>query len=149
MHNWSGEYEEGVPYHRDTITLTKTQRSCGRPYSPLLEVRAGGIDGHAGAVVACCMVLGHDSEAVLGHLDHQTVAEVVKGDRFSELRSAHADKRFGDISYCKDCDQLYDVPDALVWSNIPGRKYGESKITDGLDHRAFGPSAGSGLMDIQ
>ncbi|MBK34528.1 MAG: hypothetical protein CME26_03230 [Gemmatimonadetes bacterium] len=152
MHNWSGEYEQNVPYHRDAMTRSKSQRSCGRPFSPLLEVRAGGLDGHAGAVVACCMVLGHDSEAVLGHLDHQTIEEVVRGDVYEELRSAHSEKRFHDISYCKDCDQLFDVPEALVWSNIPGRKYGESKITEGLDHRAFTPQkmgTGSDLVEIE
>ena len=35
------------------------------------------LDGHTVAFVACCMVLGKDSEAVLGHLDKQTIAEVV------------------------------------------------------------------------
>lgn len=137
MHNWSGEYEEEVPYHRDTITLSKDRRSCGRPFSPLLEVRAGGIDGHAGAVVACCMVLGQDSKAVLGHLDHQTIAEIVSGEAYQALRSAHTRNRFEEISYCANCDQLYDVPEALVWTNIPGRKYGQSKINEGLDHRQF------------
>lgn len=151
MHNWSGEYEDGVPYHRDAITATKTERSCGRPFSPLLEVRAGGIDGHAGAVVACCMVLGHDSEAVLGHLDHQTIAEIVVDDAYRELRAAHQEERFDDITYCANCDQLYDVPASMVWSNIPDRKYGESKITKGLDHRSFAPSASlrdGGLLGI-
>ena len=147
MHNWSGLYEEGVPYHRDAMAAPK-KRSCGRPFSPLLEVRAGGIDGHAGAVVACCMVLGQDSKAVLGHLDHQTIAEVVAEDAYRELRAAHREERFDDIEYCKGCDQLFDVPEALVWSNIPGRKYGESKITKGLDHRAFAPSQ-KGLMGIE
>ena len=139
MHNWSGEYEEGVPYHRDSLTVSKQRRSCGRPFSPLLEVRAGGIDGHSGAVVACCMVLGQDSKAVLGHLDHQTIAEVVSGDAYQNLRQVHLDQRFDEISYCADCDQLFDVPEALVWTNIPGRQYGQSKINEGLDHRRFAP----------
>jgi hypothetical protein len=137
MHNWSGTYEEGVPYHRLQIRRRAEQRSCGRPFSPTLEVRAGGLDGHKGAVVACCMVLGRDSEAVLGHLDTQTIAEVVSGAAYEELRSAHSEGRFSDISYCDGCDQLYDVPESLVWSNIPGRAYGVSKIVDGLDHRSF------------
>jgi MoaA/NifB/PqqE/SkfB family radical SAM enzyme len=145
MHNWSGLYEEGVPYHREPIA--RARRSCGRPFSPLLEVRAGGIDGHAGAVVACCMVLGQDSKAVLGHLDHQSIAEVVSGDAYQSLRQAHSEERFDDISYCQKCDQLFDVPEALVWSNVPGRQYGESKIASGLDHRTFAPS--SGLLGIE
>lgn len=152
MHNWSGEYEDGVPYHRGAMTQSEKRRSCGRPFSPLLEVRAGGVDGRAGAVVACCMVLGHDSEAVMGHLDHQTIAEVVAGETYQNLRGAHQDERFDDISYCANCDQLYDVPEALVWSNIPGRKYGESKIAAGLDHRSFAQQGASGdgnLMEIK
>ena len=34
-----------------------------------------------------------------------------------------------EIDYCKDCDQLIDVEDALVWTNVPGRVYGESRIS--------------------
>ncbi len=135
MHNWSGGYDS--PYDRSEMTPNPTPRSCGRPFSELLQVRAGGLDGHTGAVVACCMVLGKDGSAVLGHLDEQSIADVVAGDAYEELRAAHRDGRFGDISYCKNCDQLFDLPESLVWSNIPGRAYGQSKIAGGLDHRAF------------
>ena len=89
MHNWAGSEIE-LGYKR--ITKPMQKRSCGRPFSPLLQVRAGGIDGHHGAVVACCMVLGKDSSAVLGHLDDQTIKEVVSGDLFKELRNAHSHK---------------------------------------------------------
>ncbi len=137
MHNWAGSDIE-LGYHRDQMLATrKVRRSCGRPFSPLLQVRAGGLDGHHGAVVACCMVLGKDSQGVLGHLDTQTIAEVVGGKSYSELRSAHRTGRFDDIPYCKGCDQLFDVEEALVWSDIPGRTYGQSKVVNGLDHRNF------------
>lgn len=135
MHNWSGGYAS--PYDRAAMTDAPVKRSCGRPFSELLQVRAGGLDGHHGAVVACCMVLGKDGDAVLGNLDEQSIAEVVGGTPYEELRAAHRDGRFDDISYCADCDQLYDFPDALVWSNIPGRNYGQSKIVGGLDHRDY------------
>ena len=137
MHNWAGSEIE-LGYHRESMVATRAvRRSCGRPFSPLLQVRAGGLDGHAGAVVACCMVLGKDSEAVLGHLDTQSIAEVVGGKAYEYLRTAHREGRFDDISYCRGCDQLYDLSESLVWSNIPGRAYGQSKIVSGLDHRAF------------
>ena len=139
MHNWSGGYDG--PYERDKITSAPTKRSCGRPFSPLLQVRAGGQDGHSAAVVACCMVLGKDGSAVLGHLDDQSIAEVVSGPAYTELRTAHEEGRFDDISYCKDCDQLFDLPESLVWTNIPGRKYGQSKIAGSVDHRSFAESA--------
>jgi hypothetical protein len=137
MHNWAGSEIE-LGYHRETMVATRaTRRSCGRPFSPLLQVRAGGLDGHHGAVVACCMVLGKDSEAVLGHLDSQSIREVVEGAAYDALRRAHREERFDDIPYCKGCDQLYDVPESLVWCNVPGRSYGQSKVVASVDHRAF------------
>lgn len=141
MHNWAGSEVE-LGYHRDAMVATRdTRRSCGRPFSPLLQVRAGGLDGHHGAVVACCMVLGKDSTAVLGHLDDQTIAQVVSGAPYENLRTAHRSGRFDDVSYCRGCDQLYDLPESLVWTNIPGRAYGQSKIVAGMDHRSYGEVA--------
>jgi len=137
MHNWAGSDIE-LNYHRESMIATRAvRRSCGRPFSPLLQVRAGGLDGHHGAVVACCMVLGKDSEAVLGHLDTQNIAEVVRGTAYESLRAAHRSGRFDAVPYCAGCDQLYDVSESLVWSNTPGRSYGQSKIVPSLDHRAF------------
>jgi organic radical activating enzyme len=137
MHNWAGSEIE-LGYHRTTVTAASgVQRSCGRPFSPLLQVRAGGLNGHSAAVVACCMVLGKDSEGVLGHLDDQTIEEVVSGRPYSTLRNAHTDNKFNEISYCANCDQLYDLPESLVWTNIEGREYGQSKIVNEMDHRTF------------
>ena len=135
MHNWSGSYDS--PYHRDKVAKSKRKRSCGRPFSPLLQIRAGGLDGHHAAAVACCMVLGKDSEAVLGHLDTASIQEIVEGEAYTKLRKAHTEENFDDISYCKNCDQLYEVPESLVWSNIPGREYGQSKIVSDMDHRSY------------
>ena len=42
-----------IPYSRETLQ----KRSCGRPFAPYLNVRAGGLDGKHGAVVPC-YVLG-------------------------------------------------------------------------------------------
>jgi organic radical activating enzyme len=135
MHNWSGDYDG--PYDRSNMVTAPVKRSCGRPFAPELQVRAGGLNNHRAGVVACCMVLGKDSQAVLGHLDTNSIREVVESEAFEELRSAHREGRFDDIPYCKDCDQLYNMPNALVWSNIPDRKYGESKVVTGLDYRVF------------
>ncbi|MBT5938888.1 MAG: radical SAM protein [Rhodospirillaceae bacterium] len=137
MHNWAGSEVE-LGYHREAMAASSSnRRSCGRPFSPLLQVRAGGLVGHTAAVVACCMVLGKDSEAVLGHLDTQTIAEVVAGSPYSDLRDAHSNMQFDDISYCANCDQLYDLPESLVWTNIEGREYGQSKVVADMDHRTY------------
>lgn len=114
MHNWAGQYtalswREGNP-----------KRSCGRPFSPDLVVRAGGIDGKHAAVVPCCIVLGRDSEAVMGHLSENSIAEVYNSDAYNHLRQMHKEHRFDEIDYCKDCDFLYDAPEALVWTSGDG-----------------------------
>lgn len=112
MHNWSGQLES-VQWRKG-----RKKRSCGRPFSPDLIVRAGGNNGLQGAVVPCCMVLGQDSKAVLGHLSHQTIEEVWYGEEYNKLRKAHEMHDFDSIDYCKNCDMLYDTPEALIWSNF-------------------------------
>lgn len=128
MHNWADSDKIDINYER-----RGEKRSCGRPSAPLLQVRAGGLGGHKAAVVACCMVLGQDSKGVMGHLDHSTIAEVVDSPAYRELRLAHKEGRFDDIEVCKNCDQLYDTPEALVWSDIPGREYQQSKNLPSLN----------------
>ena len=132
MHNWAVS-KVALKYHRSK----PNKHSCGRPFSPLLQVRAGGTQGRSGAVVACCIVLGKGSLAVLGHPDNQTISEVLEGPKFSELRSAHTKQNFSDISYCANCDQLYVIPHALVWTDIEGREYGQSKISPEITHHMY------------
>ena len=129
MHNWSGSDKIQTEYEREI----RNKRSCGRPNAPLLQVRAGGLDGKSAAVVACCMVLGKDSEGVLGHMSEQTISEIVSGDAYTKLRDAHDRGAFDEIDYCKGCDQLYDTPEALVWCNIEGREYQQSKNLPSLN----------------
>lgn len=132
MHNWGGQYEE-IPYARKG----GARRSCGRPAAPYLTVRAGGLNGQSAAVVPCCFVLGQDSKAVLGHLDKQSIAEVVAGKEYQALRERHLAGDFDAIDYCSKCDQLYDVPESLVWTNVPGKQYGQSKYMQSLDYRQW------------
>ena len=131
MHNWAGTYDD-IPYARHA----KRRRTCGRTRAPYLNVRAGGLDGHA-AVVPCCFVLGRDEEAVLGRLDTQSIEEVLSSPAYEDLRKKHDAGDFDSISYCKDCDQLYDVPESLVWTNIAGKAYGQSKVLQDLDYRKW------------
>lgn len=128
MHNWADSQKIDLGYTR----APRKKRTCGRPFAPLIQMRAGGLDKHRGAVVACCMVLGQDSKGVLGHTDDQTIAEIVSGPAYAELRKAHREERFDDIEVCKNCDQLYDAPESLVWTDMPGREYQQSKNSKSL-----------------
>lgn len=108
MHNWSGVYDPD--YQRKGA-----KKTCGRPFSPDIVIRAGGIGGQKGAVHPCCQVLGRDDEAVLGHLSTQSLSDVWYGDAYNTLRKQH---EIGDYpDFCKECDFLIDDPEVLVYTN--------------------------------
>ena len=108
MHNWSGVYNP-------TDKRNGQQKTCGRPFSPDIVIRAGGNDGHKLAVHPCCQVLGNDSVAVLGHLDTNTIEEVWNGKEYNELRDNHLSGNYP--SYCVGCDFLIDDTNVLVYTN--------------------------------
>lgn len=109
MHNWSGATDIG------TNQRTGEVKTCGRPFSPDVVIRAGGIDGKRGAVHPCCQVLGRDEEAVLGHTQENTIEEIWNGPEYTELRDSHRSGNYN--SYCGDCDFLVNDPEVLVWTN--------------------------------
>lgn len=128
LHNWAGSFD-GASSRKEL----RKQRSCGRMFKPMLQVRAGANGyGKYGSVAPCCMVLGQDSKAELGTLDTQTIEEVLSGYQMSHLRKMHAEGRWNEIDYCRGCDQLYEAPESLVWTNIEERKYGHSKLIAGM-----------------
>jgi MoaA/NifB/PqqE/SkfB family radical SAM enzyme len=111
MHNWSGIYK--------TVNFKRKgeRKTCGRPFSPDLTIRAGGNDGHKLSVAPCCQTLGRDSEAVLGNLDDESLDKIWNGEKYQWLRKMHSKKRFDEISFCRDCDFLYSDSSVLVWTN--------------------------------
>ena len=118
MHNWSGNYNNKNP------RKPTDRRTCGRPFAPELTVRAGGKVGRTASVVPCCQTLGppNEEKSILGHLDNSSFEEVYFGEEYKRLRDAHETKDFDSIEYCKDCDFLYDDPEAIVWTNDKNHK---------------------------
>jgi MoaA/NifB/PqqE/SkfB family radical SAM enzyme len=110
MHNWSGVYVLSLDNKRKGEVKT-----CGRPFSPDVVIRAGGLDGKRGAVHPCCQVLGNDENAVLGHTSENTIEEIIRGPEYSALRESHRTGNYPD--YCKGCDFLLDDPEVLVYTN--------------------------------
>ena len=108
MHNWSGVYKP--EYGRKG-----KKRTCGRPFSPDVVIRAGGLDGERGAIHPCCQVLGRDDEAVLGHLSENSLEQIWNGDKYTQLRKDHAREEWPE--YCNGCDFLIDDPEVLIYTN--------------------------------
>ena len=111
MHNWAGTI---VRNSRQGVHST-----CGRPFSPDLTVRAGGLNGKHAAVVPCCQTMGapKESTSVLGHLEDSTIEQVFNGDAYNQLRTAHQTGDWSLAPYCKGCDFLIDDPETLVYTN--------------------------------
>ena len=109
MHNWSGAYDVGTNERKGAV------KTCGRPFSPDVVIRAGGLDGQRGDVHPCCQVLGRDEEAVLGHTSENTIQEIVEGEAYEALRESHRSGNY--TSYCGDCDFLVDDTEVLVYTN--------------------------------
>lgn len=114
MHNWSGIYNSS--YKR-----TGVKKTCGRPFSPDVVIRAGGLDNQRGAVHPCCQVLGRDDEAVLGHLSEMSLKDIWYGQQYQNLRDAHLKQQWPD--FCKDCDFLIDDAGVLVYTNHDTKLY--------------------------
>jgi MoaA/NifB/PqqE/SkfB family radical SAM enzyme len=110
MHNWSGIYD--VDYKR-----RGEKRTCGRPFSPDLTVRAGGTNRTKLSIAPCCQTLGRDDEADLGSIDNVPLVDVWNGERYQWLRQMHAEERFDEVPFCRDCDFLYEDNEVLVWKN--------------------------------
>lgn len=126
MHNWSGNHKNINP------RIPTERRTCGRPFADELTVRAGGEKNRTGAVVPCCQTLGppNEEKSILGHLDKSSFEEVYFGQAYEDLRKAHENKEFDKIDYCKDCDFLYDDPEAIVWTNDKSHKLHNMLGTD-------------------
>ena len=114
MHNWSGVYKP--LYNREG-----EKKTCGRPFSPDVVIRAGGLDGKRGAVAPCCQVLGRDEEAVLGHTSENTIEEIWNGREYTQLRDDHTSGNYPD--YCRGCDFLIDDAEVLVYTNHGRSRY--------------------------
>lgn len=108
MHNWSGVY--APPEEREGQIKT-----CGRPFSPDIVIRAGGTEGRWGAVHPCCQVLGRDDEAILGHASEESLVDIWNGEAYEQLREDHRTGNYPD--YCKSCDFLIDDPEVMVYTN--------------------------------
>lgn len=109
MHNWSGVYNSSYKRKGE-------RRTCGRPFSPDLTIRAGGVNGGP-SMAPCCQTLGRDDQADLGSIKGKSLEEVWNGERYRWLRQMHTEKKFDEVPFCKDCDFLYEDNEVLVWKN--------------------------------
>jgi len=100
-HNWNK-----LDYRKKTKKKLKT---CGRPHRGPIQIQSDG------TVIPCCFLT--DSEIVLGDTYVDSLEDIVKGDRFNELRRKHESGNLKGLA-CESCDQLYVGESPLLFSTV-------------------------------
>ena len=94
---------------KDFRARTGKKTTCGRPDNGPLQIQWDG------TVIPCCY--DYNNQIVLGNAFEQPVMDILRGERYSALRKAHAEGEFWRFPYCDQCDQLLPHSDALVYTN--------------------------------
>lgn len=85
------------------------KKSCGRPDNGPLQIQWNG------EVIPCCY--DYNNQIILGNAFETPIMEILGGDKYNDLRDAHAKGEFHRFPYCDQCDQLLPHEDALVYTN--------------------------------
>lgn len=117
-HNWAG-------YRKShTKQIFENSRSCGRPGRDF-TVRANG------DVSVCCW--DFNREMTLGNLNERSFEEIYEGEKLKEIMEMHKKKTFFNCdNICRNCDQLYDRSDALIYSSDTGFRVNSRTNADSL-----------------
>lgn len=115
-HNYGGDVQtDNIAFHSSSRQKKEEQRSCGRPFKGNPFVRTNG------DVSVCCFDFNH--QLVVGNVKEQSLLDVLSGDKINHVRKTHNEMDFdGCDLLCKDCDQIYDRADALVYASNAARK---------------------------
>ena len=99
----------------------KRKKTCGRPNSGPLQIR------YDGKISACCF--DYNSELITGDLSKQSLDEIDNNIENINLKKAHITGDLSNYNMCDNCDQMYEVPDTLIYSNAKNNKVGTSGNT--------------------
>ena len=101
-HNWSdGRRYRGMNGNH--------RRSCNRPQVGPIQVQWDG------TLIPCCW--DYDGRMILGDMKTHTLEEILHGEKYQAIKKAHKENVFDAYPFCRECDQLSDHADALVFSN--------------------------------
>lgn len=113
-HNWIDSYE----FRNKNF---KRKKTCGRPANGPLQIRWDG------KVSACCF--DFNTQLVVGDCTKNSLTEIENSKENLKLIEAHNNGDFSDYSICNNCDQMYETPTTLIYTNDPQNKVGVSGTT--------------------
>lgn len=114
-HNWINTYD----FRKGDF---KRKKTCGRPINGPLQIRWNG------EVSACCF--DFNNQLITGNVAGPGGYDALFNDeRYHKLRDAHLSGDLQEYNLCLKCDQLYEVPDTLIFSTNKENKVGTSGNT--------------------
>ena len=75
-----------------------------------------------GRVSVCCV--DYNRKLTIGDMRIQSLEEILTGSKIQELQKLNHNGKICEYSICKDCDQIHDRSDALVYSSDGKMKVG-------------------------
>ena len=101
-HGWGGKKQ----YRKSKVKMP----TCGRPQRGPVQIQSDG------TVIPCCFLM--DSEITLGNTYENSIADILKGEKFRELRRKHKDGELEGLP-CLYCDQRLVLDESpLLYSTI-------------------------------
>ena len=101
-HGWGGKLQ----YRKSSEKIP----TCGRPQRGPVQIQSDG------TVIPCCFLM--NSEIVLGNTYEDSIADILKGDKFRELRRKHMEGELEGLP-CLYCDQRLVLEESpLLYSSI-------------------------------
>ncbi len=94
--------------YRDRSEVRKKE-SCGRPKRGPLQFQ------YDGTLIPCCYDYG--GKMILGDIHDNSIPEILRGEKYEQLRQVHEKGEFSALPYCDKCDQMLEHADALVYTN--------------------------------
>ncbi len=111
-HNFGSILDNAFPHKN-----TPAKRTCGRPFKgePYVHV--------SGEVSVCCF--DNDRKLVIGDLRKQSLEDILQGEKLRRIQEIHESGQFDSSDLiCKNCDQVTDRKDALIYASNKERKVG-------------------------
>lgn len=133
------ELEEWLKYYEpkaDRVDVWKLQNwagyikneSLGKPFQKCFRISTlnGLYIRTDGSVSMCC--IDYDRNLVIGNLNEKPLKEIINGEVVKVMRQMNEDGSIFNYSICKNCDQLHDRSDALIYSSDKNMRVGKHSM---------------------
>ena len=114
---WMPHNYGGIENHQFPVAAVPQKKSCGRPFFGAPCVHENG------DVSVCCF--DNDHKLNIGNLKEKRLEDILQSAELEHIRKVHREGTFDSSDLiCKNCDQLTNRQDALIYSSNQNRRAG-------------------------